>query len=77
MRIFPGKLDLDILSMGGVADTRTDLTGQLWMKIREHTKLVIWTLVKPLCLPTTSLPCVPVLGLLSLGVSQPVPICTS
>lgn len=32
MRIFPGKLDLDILSMGGVADTSTDLSGQLWIK---------------------------------------------
>lgn len=32
MRIFPGKLDLDIFSVGGVADTSSDLAGQLWMK---------------------------------------------
>lgn len=31
MRIFPGKLDLDILSAGG-ADTSTDLAGQLRIK---------------------------------------------
>lgn len=32
MRIFPGKLDLSILSAGGAADTGTDLAGQPWGK---------------------------------------------
>ena len=33
MRVFPGKLDLDILSAGGVADTIPDLVDQFWMKL--------------------------------------------
>lgn len=33
MRVFPGKLDLDILSAGGVADTIPDLADQFWMKL--------------------------------------------
>lgn len=32
MRIFPGKLDLNILSAGGATDTGTDLAGLLWIK---------------------------------------------
>lgn len=32
MRVFPGKLDLDILSAGGAADTSTDPADQFWMK---------------------------------------------
>ena len=32
MRIFPGKLDLSILSVGGAVDTSIDLAGQPWIK---------------------------------------------
>lgn len=32
MRIFPGKLDLSILSVGGEADTGIDLAGRPWIK---------------------------------------------
>lgn len=40
MRIFPGKLDLDIFSVGGGADTSSDLAGQLWIKANN----VSWSL---------------------------------
>ena len=32
MRVFPGKLDLNILCAGGAADTSTDPADQFWMK---------------------------------------------
>ena len=32
MRVFPGKLDLDILYAGGAADSSTDPADQFWIK---------------------------------------------